>query len=169
MLVNSLMISRLDYCNSLLCDIPKYQRDKFQRIQNTAARMVTEAFSSDHITHIFKSLPPGYLWKQGLTLRFFLSHMKSWMDNLLDIWNLWLRNIIHKEKYAIIIPFVIMQPSHKNQNGGRTFSTAAPQLWYTIPEYIKNAESVATFKTKLKTLLFKEYFQWFLLTFFYSF
>ena len=52
-----------------------------------------------------------------------------------------------------------MQPSHKNQNGGRAFSTAAPQLWYTTPEYIKNAESVATFKTKLKTLLFKEYFQ----------
>ena len=76
-LVNSLVISRLDYCKSLLCDIPNYQRDKFQRIQNTAARMVTEAFSFDHITHIFKSLPPGYLWKQGLTLRFFLSHIKS--------------------------------------------------------------------------------------------
>ena len=56
MLVNSLVISTLDYCNSLLCDIPKYQRDKFQRIQNTAARMVPGAFSSDHITYIFKSL-----------------------------------------------------------------------------------------------------------------
>ena len=41
---------------------------------------------------------------------------------------------------------------------GRTFSTAAPQLWNTIPEYIKNAESVATLKTKLETFLFKEYF-----------
>ena len=41
------------------------------------------------------------------------------------------------------------------------------KLWNTIPEYIKNAESVATFKTKLKTLLFKEYFHSFLfLTFF---
>ena len=42
--------------------------------------------------------------------------------------------------------------------GGPTFSTAAPQLWNTIPEYIKNAESVATLKTKLETFLFKEYF-----------
>ena len=57
MLVNPLVISRLDYCNSLLCDIPKYgQREKLRRIQNTAAKMVTEAFSSDHITQIFKSL-----------------------------------------------------------------------------------------------------------------
>ena len=35
MLVNSHVISRLDYCNSLLYDIPKYQRYKLQRIQNT--------------------------------------------------------------------------------------------------------------------------------------
>ena len=32
MLVNSHVISRLDYCNSLLYDIPKYQRYKLQRI-----------------------------------------------------------------------------------------------------------------------------------------
>ena len=31
--------------------------------------------------------------------------------------------------------------------GGRTFSTAARQLWNTIPEYVKKADSVATFKT----------------------
>ena len=41
---------------------------------------------------------------------------------------------------------------------GRTFSTVAPQLWNSIPEYIKNVESVATLKTKLETFLFKEYF-----------
>ena len=55
-LVNYFVISRLDYCNSLLYDIPKYQRDKLQRIQNTAARMITGARSSDHITPILKSL-----------------------------------------------------------------------------------------------------------------
>ena len=56
MLVNFLVISRLDYCNSLLYDIPKYQRDRLQRIQNTAARMITGARSSDHITPLLKSL-----------------------------------------------------------------------------------------------------------------
>ena len=30
-------------------------------------------------------------------------------------------------------------------HGGRAFSTAARQLWNTIPEYVKNADSVATF------------------------
>ena len=56
MLENSFVISRLDYCNSLLHDIPKYK--ELQRIQNPAARMITltGARSSDHITPILKSL-----------------------------------------------------------------------------------------------------------------
>ena len=40
MLVNALVISRLDYYNCLLYGIPKYQRDKLQRIQNTPRRVL---------------------------------------------------------------------------------------------------------------------------------
>ena len=47
MLVNSLVISRLDYCNSVLYGIPKYQMNKLQRIQNVAARMITGTRSTD--------------------------------------------------------------------------------------------------------------------------
>ena len=41
--------SPLDYCNCLLYGIPKYQRDKLQRIQNTAARLVMGLKRSDHV------------------------------------------------------------------------------------------------------------------------
>ena len=61
------------------------------------------------------------------------------------------------------INFKILLITYKILNGqirrGRAFSTAAPRLWNTIPEYIQqNEESVASFKTKLKTILFKKYF-----------
>ena len=56
MLVNSLVISRLDHCNCLLHGILKYQRDKLQRIQNTAARLVMGAKRSDHVTSILRNL-----------------------------------------------------------------------------------------------------------------
>ena len=56
MLVNSLVISRLDYCNSVLYGIPKYQRDKLQRIQNIAARMISGTRSTDHVTPVLKNL-----------------------------------------------------------------------------------------------------------------
>lgn len=35
--VNALVISQLDYCNSVLYGIPTYQRDKLQCIQNMTA------------------------------------------------------------------------------------------------------------------------------------
>ena len=56
MLVNVLVISRLDFCNCLLYGIPKYQRDKLQRIQNTAARLVMGVKLSGHATPILKNL-----------------------------------------------------------------------------------------------------------------
>ena len=46
LLVNALVISRLDYCNSILYDLLKQELDKLQRIQNTAARLITGTTSS---------------------------------------------------------------------------------------------------------------------------
>ena len=44
------LLSPLDYCNCLLYGIAKYQRDKLQRIQNTAARLEMGLKRSDHVT-----------------------------------------------------------------------------------------------------------------------
>ena len=39
--------------------------------------------------------------------------------------------------------------------GDRAFSVAAPQLWNKLPIYIHRAPNVDTFKTLVKTYLFK--------------
>ena len=50
-------------------------------------------------------------------------------------------------------------PSIKsNSYGGRAFSEAAPELWNPIPEYIKRAEILETFKIRLKTFLFQKHY-----------
>ena len=46
----------MDYLNRLLYSIPKYQRDKLQRIQNTAARLVMGLKRSDHVMPLLKEL-----------------------------------------------------------------------------------------------------------------
>ena len=55
-LVNALVISHLDYCNSLLYGLPSYELARLQRVQNTAARLIVGACQSDHMTPILRGL-----------------------------------------------------------------------------------------------------------------
>ena len=38
------------------------------------------------------------------------------------------------------------------------FLYAAPKLWNELPEYIRKSETLPIFKTRLKTHLFKQYY-----------
>jgi hypothetical protein len=55
-LVTALVLSRLDYCNAALACLPESTIRPLQRVQNAAARLVTNAKSSDHLTPILKRL-----------------------------------------------------------------------------------------------------------------
>ena len=55
-LIHAFISSELDYCNSLLYGIPKYLVCRLQRVQNTAARIVTLTRKYDSITPIMIKL-----------------------------------------------------------------------------------------------------------------
>ena len=55
-LVKALVISHLDYCNSLLYGLPSYELARLQRVQNTAARLIVGACQSDYMTPILRGL-----------------------------------------------------------------------------------------------------------------
>ena len=42
-LLSAFVLSKLDYCNSLLCGSPQFILDKLQRVQNSAARLVMKS------------------------------------------------------------------------------------------------------------------------------
>ena len=51
----------------------------------------------------------------------------------------------------------------KHQCGQRIFQVLAPNLWNSLPEYIKLSNSVNTFKKNLKTYLYSEVFAYYFL------
>ncbi len=56
LLVQALVLSRLDYCNSLLAGLPASSIKPLQLIQNAAARLIFNEPKRTHITHLFINL-----------------------------------------------------------------------------------------------------------------
>ena len=54
--VQSLVLSRLDYCNALLGGLNNRQLDRLQRVQNSAARVVYRVRQRDHIIPTLRTL-----------------------------------------------------------------------------------------------------------------
>ena len=153
-IVRSLVLSRLDYANSMLFGITSKDRKKLQSLQNRAARIV---FRTDR-RHpsapllrdlhwlplqsriIFKLLLLTYKGINGLLpsyLAEFLTpyipsrHLRSSDDNLL-----------------------LVTPRTKRTLGDIAFAAAAPRLWNSLPIHIRRCSSTTKFKKALETHLF---------------
>ena len=65
--------------------------------------------------------------------------------------------IISKPTFIILRLLIVPRVRLVNY-GERSFSYAAPKLWNEIQEYIRKSETLSIFKTKLKTYLFRQYY-----------
>ncbi|WP_419602699.1 hypothetical protein, partial [Thiolapillus sp.] len=54
-LVSAFVLSRLDYCNSLLSGCPQYLLNRLQKVQNNAARLILKASKTDYITPLLRT------------------------------------------------------------------------------------------------------------------
>ncbi|WP_419593715.1 hypothetical protein, partial [Thiolapillus sp.] len=55
-LLSAFVLSKLDYCNSLLCGSPQFILDKLQRGQNSAARLAMKSRKCDHVQPLLRNL-----------------------------------------------------------------------------------------------------------------
>ena len=84
---NSLVSSKLDYCNSLYSGISQTNLNKLQRIQNSLARVITNTSQYQHITPTLKNYTGFLSNKESITKSVF-SHTKHLQINNLHIFTI---------------------------------------------------------------------------------
>jgi hypothetical protein len=160
-LVQSLILTHIDYCNSLYVCLPNNQIKKLQRLMNASIRFIfnlrlhddysiTDHMKKCHFLPVraridFKICLLVYKSLNGLSPTYLteLIRPKNSLESLR----------VYQDKFLLHEP----NPDIKNHKN-RRFSIAAPKIWNKLPLNIRQCDSLFTFKSKLKTHLFSVYF-----------
>ena len=152
--INALITSRLDYCNSLYVGLDKSSLQHLQLVQNAAARLLTGKRKWDHITPVLRHLhwlPVHY----RIDFKILLLTFKC----LNGLAPLYLTELLHAHIPARVLRsanllLLDVPRSRLKTRGDRAFSVAAPNLWNNLPVHIRTCQTLECFKSLLKTHYF---------------
>ena len=157
-LVSTSILSRLDYCNSLLIGCPQTLLKPLQ-VQNSAAKLIYKAKGSTHCTPLLLELhwlPIAQRTKYKaacLCYHVITGTAPRYLSEIFEIYtpSRSLRSAADDRMFRV--------PKYKRKkHGGRAFSSSAVQTWNLLPHHVRHSPSLPSFKVKLKTFLFQQHF-----------
>lgn len=154
-LVQCYVISRIDYCNSILVSLPKAQLSRLQRVMNIAARLILQKPRDSSATELLRTLH----WLRiedrihfkvlCLTWQSLHNSSPSYISDLIKPYDPSRRLRSSDNLYLHV-------PKTRTSYGDRAFRHSAPKLWNALPNFIREQPSLALFKNKLKTHFFRK-------------
>ena len=139
--VQGVIMARIYYCNVLLYGVPAAHFFKLQRLQNSAARLITHTPRYFHITLVLLTL-------HWLPVKFRICY-KIAVISFKAIHNLgpaYLSNLINIKRgsrysYSVRsnVGVILQDPTAKFKCTlkDRSFTAAAPKIWNGLPDYIR--------------------------------
>ncbi len=156
MIINGLVFSKLYYCSSVWSNTTDSNIKKFQRVQNFAARIVTNTRKYDHITPALKSLKWTpvktnlYFRDAVMAFKCMMGMVPEYLSNKFSTrGSVSGRKTRNSEKLHI--------PLCKTKAGQRSFSYRIVNIWNNLPLFVKTSECLSIFKSRLRKHLLNEY------------
>ena len=156
-IAQGLIISHLDYCNSIYGGLPASTIAPLVQVQVMCAKLIlgvskyhstSECVQTLHWLPIcervdHKILTTLYKYTQGEALMYL-------QDLLVNVTPRWERLHSGSTMQNLVVPCVQRQTF-----AARSFAFYSPSLWNTIPDDIKKSPTLELFKSRVKTLLYK--------------
>ena len=150
-LVHAFIIGRIDYCNSLLFGLPSVHLLKLQRLQNAAARLISNVPRYSHITPVLWSLhwlPVKFRIDFKILLLTFKAvngHVPGYSTDLIAI------KEQPRDNFRWASGLILKYPGLKLKKTflDRAFSSASPNLWNNLPFDIRLVDNFERFKSLL--------------------
>ena len=162
LIVHALILSRLDYGNGLLLGSNHSDIQKWQRIQNWAAKLICKATKRDHASPYLRELQwlpvedritfkiMVFVFKclNGMTPEYLSSSLSRHRPACAG-----LRSASDSTRLSVHNTTKTFMSAEKH-----CFSYTAPQVWNNLPVNIKDSQSLMSFTRTLKTNLYSYYF-----------
>ena len=155
MLVRSLILSKLDYCNAILANIPDYLINRLQRVQNASIRFIYDIKKRDHVSSFLKEahflpIKQRIKYKLCLTVHKILNgHSPEYLEDTIKRFEP--RKIIRVGRDEHMI--------EETTACSRSISGKMVEAWNVLPRNLRIINDITTFKRELKTFHFKEAFK----------
>ena len=160
MLVKQLVISKLDYCNSLYTNLPKTRLNKLRSILNGAIRYIynikdrtedlTPYYKKAHILPIDKRIAfKVCLLAHKVVYDRCPIYLSSLVERDVTVSSIYTRAKPQDDCFRLKVPKMA-----KTKLGERRFSNYAPTYWNALPLGIRSLVDTTDFKRKLKNHLY---------------
>ena len=157
------MSSRVDYCNTVFAGALKFITDRLQQVLNAAAHVVSDTWKFDrgpsrlmHTELHWLDVPERVQYKLGV-LMYRCQHNQA--PQYLTDYCTPISDTVFRQHLRSSSSHQVSVPRYRvSTYGCRAFSVAAPTVWNSLPEVMRDPEcSVDSYRQSLKTFLFSQY------------